>query len=106
MVVLEVHLKKLGDQSPPSLSLSALASLCICGGGAADSAVGERYTYTVVCINMGFLLDPVINPRRACARVTVVVLSVCVSVCLSVCSRSSCFSVRWNQQTTVLTGFS
>ena len=43
MVVLEVHLKKLGDQSPPSLSLSALASLCICGGGA-DSAVGERYT--------------------------------------------------------------
>ena len=26
-----------------------------------------------------------INPRRACARVTVVVLSVCVSVCLSVC---------------------
>ena len=33
----------------------------------------------------------VINPRRACARVTVVVLCV---VCLSVCSRSSCFSVR------------
>ena len=51
-----------------------------------------------------------INPRRACARVTVVVLSVCVSVCLSVClsvcSRSSCFSVRWNQQTTILTGLS
>ena len=31
-----------------------------------------------------------VNPRRACARVTVVVLCVCVSVC----SRSSCFSVR------------
>ena len=26
-----------------------------------------------------------INPRRACARVTVLVLSVCVSVCVSVC---------------------
>ena len=26
----------------------------------------------------------IINPRRACARVTVVVLSVCLSVCLSV----------------------
>ena len=27
----------------------------------------------------------VINPRRACARVTVLVLSVCLSVCLCVC---------------------
>ena len=27
----------------------------------------------------------VINPRRACTRVTVLVLSVCVSVCLCVC---------------------
>ena len=27
----------------------------------------------------------VINPRRACARVTVLVLSVCLSVCVSVC---------------------
>ena len=27
----------------------------------------------------------VVNPRRACARVTVLVLSVCVSVCLCVC---------------------
>ena len=35
----------------------------------------------------------VVNPRRACARVTVVVLSVCLSVCVSVYSRSSCFSV-------------
>ena len=26
-----------------------------------------------------------INPRRACARVTVLVLSVCLSVCLCVC---------------------
>ena len=30
----------------------------------------------------------------------------CVCVCVSVCSRSSCFSVRWNQQTTILTGLS
>ena len=40
----------------------------------------------------------VVNPRRACARVTVVdvCVCVCVSVCVSVsvCSRSSCFSVR------------
>ena len=27
----------------------------------------------------------IINPRRACARVTVVVLSVCVCICPSVC---------------------
>ena len=27
----------------------------------------------------------IINPRRACARVTVLVLSVCLSVCLCVC---------------------
>ena len=27
----------------------------------------------------------VINPRRACARVTVLVLSVCLSLCLCVC---------------------
>ena len=47
-----------------------------------------------------------INPRRACARVTVVVQCVCVCVCVSVCSYSSCFSVRWNQQTTILTGLS
>ena len=45
----------------------------------------------------------VFNPRRACARVLV---CLCICLCLSVCSRSSCFSVRWNQQTTVLTGFS
>ena len=30
---------------------------------------------------------------------------VVVCVCVSVCSRSSCFSVRWNQQTTILTGY-
>ena len=29
--------------------------------------------------------EVVINPRRTCARVTVVVLCVCLSVCLSVC---------------------
>ena len=36
----------------------------------------------------------VVNPRRACARVTVVDVCVCVCVSVSVCSRSSCFSVR------------
>ena len=36
----------------------------------------------------------------------VCVCLVCLSVHLSVCSRSSCFSVSLNQQTTVLTGFS
>ena len=40
--------------------------------------------------------------RRVCPSVCLFVLS----VHLSVCSRSSCFSVRLNQQTTVLTGFS
>ena len=30
------------------------------------------------------LTKEVINPRRACARVTVVVLSVCLSVCLCI----------------------
>ena len=34
----------------------------------------------------------VINPRRACARVTVLVLPVCLSVCLSVCV----FSLFWH----------
>ena len=33
-----------------------------------------------------------INPRRACARVTVLVLSVCLSVCVSVCV----FSLFWH----------
>ena len=56
-----------------------------------------QYTLRVYCI---MVLGPAssacrrgfctfINPRRACARVTVV----CLSVCVSVCSRSSCFSV-------------
>ena len=31
------------------------------------------------------VLHRIINPRRACARVTVLVLSVCLSVCVSVC---------------------
>ena len=39
-------------------------------------------------------LGTIFNPRRACARVTVVVLCVCQCVSVSVCSRSSCFSVR------------
>ena len=37
-------------------------------------------------INYGTIYDMyIINPRRACARVTVLVLSVCLSVCLCVC---------------------
>ena len=32
-----------------------------------------------------FCATVVINPRRACARVTVVILCVCLFVCLSVC---------------------
>ena len=34
----------------------------------------------------------IINPRRACARVTGLVLSVCLSACLSVCV----FSLFWH----------
>ena len=37
-----------------------------------------------------------INPRRACARVTVLVLSVCVSVCLCVCLSVCVFSLFWH----------
>ena len=37
---------------------------------------------------------PIINPRRACARVTVLVLSVCLCVCLSVCV--CVFSLFWH----------
>ena len=51
-------------------------------------------------------LCPVVNPRRACARVTVVVACVCLSVCLSVCYRSSCFSVHLDMEPMILTGFS
>ena len=47
-----------------------------------------------------------INPRRACARVTVVVLCVCLSVCLSVCYRSSGYSIRLYLQPTTSMGFS
>ena len=45
------------------------------------------------------LVSAVINPRRACARVTVVIP--CVCVCLSVCYHASCYIPRsfvcWNQ---------
>ena len=42
-------------------------------------ARGLQYSFCLsVCLS-------VFNPRRACARVTVLVLSVCVSVCLCVC---------------------
>ena len=42
----------------------------------------------------------IINPRRACARVTVVVLC----VCLSVCYRSSGYSIRLYLNQTTPTG--
>ena len=38
----------------------------------------------------------VINPRRACARVTVYTRSVCVCVCLSVCLSVCVFSLFWH----------
>ena len=34
---------------------------------------------------LGTGISVLINPRRACARVTVLVLSVCLCVCVSVC---------------------
>ena len=37
-----------------------------------------------------------INPWRACARVTVLVLSVCLSVCLCVCVCVCVFSLFWH----------
>ena len=55
-------------------------------------AVGSAYMLDVSV--GGLVVSALVNPRRACARVTVVVLCVCVSVCVSVCSRSGCFSVR------------
>ena len=46
------------------------------------------YTFPIVICSLGLFMIAtyiVINPRRACARVTVLVLSVCLSVCLCVC---------------------
>ena len=37
-----------------------------------------------------------INPRRACARVTVLVLSLCLSACLCVCLSVCVFSLFWH----------
>ena len=39
----------------------------------------------MILANFKFGGRAIINPRRACARVTVLVLSVCLSVCLCVC---------------------
>ena len=39
-----------------------------------------------------------VNPRRACARVTVVVLFVCLSVCLSVPTLAASASVETSNQ--------
>ena len=38
----------------------------------------------------------IINPRRACARVTVLVLSVCLCVCVYVCVCVCVFSLFWH----------
>ena len=57
---------------------------------------------TQFALYIPFIVQHVLNPRRACARVTVVVVCVCVCVC----SSSSCFSVRLHLQPTILTGFS
>ena len=48
-------------------------------------------TFQSNCVE-GLQFSAFINPRRACARVTVLVLSVCLSVCLCVCL-SVCLSV-------------
>ena len=45
-----------------------------------------------------------INPRRACARVTVVVLCVCVSVCLLPLQRSFTFLLGFSR--ILIRGFS
>ena len=50
---------------------------------------GCTHYNTVLCYD-------IINPRRACARVTVLVLSVCVSVCLCVCLSVCVFSLFWH----------
>ena len=52
---------------------------------------------SVISQNVLMGIVGIINPRRACARVTVV-------ACLSVCYRSSCFSVRLYLKPTILTG--
>ena len=47
-------------------------------------------------VNSLSLQTEIINPRRACARVTVLVLSVCLCVCLSVCLCVCVFSLFWH----------
>ena len=47
----------------------------------------------VGCLRVAGLI---INPRHACARVTVLVLSVCLCVCLSVCVSVCVFSLFWH----------
>ena len=55
---------------------------CMC----VSACRGGFYIIYSVCegriLVQSFSQNCVVNPRRACARVTVVVLSVCVSVCL------------------------
>ena len=50
-----------------------------------QTCVCARYTSIRFKHHGVSLFEWVINPRRACARVTVLVLSVCLSVCVCVC---------------------
>ena len=51
---------------------------------------------TSITVTLAHARRGLINPRRACARVTVLVLSVCVSVCLCVCLSVCVFSLFWH----------
>ena len=55
---------------------------------------------------MFLLLVDVINPRHACARVTVVVVCVCLSVCPSVPALAASASVETSKQRYSRVGFS
>ena len=51
-----------------------------------------------VCVLVKYMYIHVVNPRRACARVTVVVLSVCLSVYPSVPALAASASVETSKQ--------
>ena len=56
----------------------------------------HRQTDKTSTVTLAHARRGLINPRRACARVTVLVLSVCVSVCLCVCLSVCVFSLFWH----------
>ena len=60
----------------------------------------EEFTASVGhCLSIGRIrVKELVNPRRACARVTVVVLGVCVSVYPSVPALAASASVETNKQ--------